>query len=199
MSNALDVARDRLLAPAGLTVSDLERVLGQLLGHRIDSGDLYFQSVKHESFMLEDGIVKEGSFNLDHGVGVRAISGEKTGFAYSDDIILPALEQSVRAARCIAQVGGTANLCTWQKRQLKPLYTADNPLDSLSTEEKIAFLRQIDAYARKQDPRIIQVMVSLVGVYDTILVVGSDGTMNADVRPLVRLNVNVIVEQQGRR
>ncbi len=199
MSNALDVARDRLLAPAGLTVSDLERVLGQLLGHRIDSGDLYFQSVKHESFMLEDGIVKEGSFNLDHGVGVRAISGEKTGFAYSDDIILPALEQSVRAARCIAQVGGTANLCTWQKKQLKPLYTADNPLDSLSTEEKIAFLRQIDAYARKQDPRIIQVMVSLVGVYDTILVVGSDGTMNADVRPLVRLNVNVIVEQQGRR
>src|SRR5476649_25302 len=133
MSNALDVARDRLLAPAGLTVSDLERVLGQLLGHRIDSGDLYFQSVKHESFMLEDGIVKEGSFNLDHGVGVRAISGDKTGFAYSDDIILPALEQSVKAARCIAQSGGSVGLKAWDHKIIKPLYADDNPLDSLST------------------------------------------------------------------
>src|SRR5476649_1659447 len=124
MSNALDVARDRLLAPAGLTVSDLERVLGQLLGHRIDSGDLYFQSVKHESFFLEDGIVKEGSFNLDHGVGVRAISGEKTGFAYSDDIILPALEQAAHAARCIAQTGNQQSLRAWQRNApLAPLYT----------------------------------------------------------------------------
>src|SRR5476649_2632919 len=135
MSNALDVARDRLLAPAGLTVSDLERVLGQLLGHRIDSGDLYFQSVKHESFLLEDGIVKEGSFNLDHGVGVRAISGDKTGFAYFDHIILPALVQAASAARCIAQAGNQMSIKAWQgKRVLQPLYTDENPLDSMSTQ-----------------------------------------------------------------
>lgn len=199
MKNALEIAQARLLAPAGLSMNDLERMLSQLLGHRIDGGDLYFQSVKHESFMLEDGIVKEGSFNLDHGVGVRAISGEKTGFAYSDDIILPALEQSVKAARCIAQSGGNVGLKAWDRKIIKPLYVDDNPLDSLSTQEKISFLRQIDAYARKKDPRIIQVMVSLVGVYDTILVVSSDGTLNADIRPLVRLNVSVIVEQNGRR
>ncbi|MBS0290601.1 MAG: metalloprotease TldD [Proteobacteria bacterium] len=199
MTNILDIANQRLLAPGGLTVTDLERVLGQLLGHRVDSGDLYFQSTQQESFSLEDGIVKEGSFNLDHGVGVRAISGEKTGFAYSDDIILPALEQSVKAARCIAQTGGKGSLQAWHRQQVKPLYIDTNPLDSLTTEEKIAFLRQIDAFARKQDPRVIQVMVSLVGVFDTILVVSSDGTLHADIRPLVRLNVSVIVEQQGRR
>lgn len=199
MKNALEIAQDRILSPAGLSVGDLERVLGQLLGHRVDSGDLYFQTVKHESFMLEDGIVKEGSFNLDHGVGVRAISGEKTGFAYSDDIILPALEQAAYAARCIAQTGKQSSICAWKRNRIQPLYTDLNPLDSLSTEDKVNLLRQIDAYARKQDPRVIQVMVSLMGVFDTILVVGTDGTMNADIRPLVRLNVNVIVEQNGRR
>jgi TldD protein len=206
MSNAsspgdiLALAESRLLAPSGLSMGDLERVMGQLLGHRVDSGDLYFQSTRHESFLLEDGIVKEGNFNLDHGVGVRAISGEKTGFAYSDDIILPALEQAATAARSIAQRGSGQSLCAWQRRNpISPLYTADNPLDSLKTEDKIALLRQIDAHARKQDPRVIQVMVSLMGVFDTILIVGSDGTFNADIRPLVRLNVNVIVEQEGRR
>jgi len=199
MKNSLEFASDRILVPAGLTVTDLERVLGQLLGHRVDSGDLYFQSVKHESFLLEDGIVKEGSFNLDHGVGVRAISGEKTGFAYSDDIILPALEQAAVAARAIASQGSQTALCAWKHKITKPLYTEKSPLDSLTNEEKIALLRQIDSFARKQDPRVTQVIVSLVGVFDTILVVSSDGTMNADVRPLVRLNVNVIVEQNGRR
>lgn len=199
MKDSLEFANNHILVPAGLTVNDLERVLGQLLGHRVDSGDLYFQSVKHESFVLEDGIVKEGSFNLDHGVGVRAISGEKTGFAYSDDIILPALEQAAVAARAIANQGNQTKLCAWKHKITKPLYTEKNPLDSLTNEEKIALLRQIDSFARQQDPRVSQVIVSLSGVFDTILVVGSDGTMNADVRPLVRLNVNVVVEQQGRR
>jgi TldD protein len=150
--------------------------------------------------MLEDGIVKEGNFNLDHGVGVRAISGEKTGFAYSDDIILPALVQAATAARAIAQQGTQTKLCAWRSKIIQqPLYTDSNPLDSLTTQEKVSLLRQIDSFARKQDPRITQVIVSLAGVFDTILVVGSDGTFNADIRPLVRLNVNVIAEQQGRR
>lgn len=198
--SVLEIAKERLLVPTGLSEADLEHVLGQLLGHRIDSGDLYFQTAKHESFMLEDGIVKEGSFNLDHGVGVRAISGEKTGFAYSDDIVFPALIHAAKAARCIAQQGNQKVIQAWQRREaIVPLYTADNPLDSLKTEEKIHLLRQIDSFARQQDPRVTQVIVSLSGVFDTILVVASDGTWNADIRPLVRLNVNVIVEQEGRR
>ncbi|MGE3318074.1 MAG: metalloprotease TldD [Candidatus Berkiella sp.] len=198
--NAFDLAFAQLLTPSGLSETDLERVLGQLLGHRIDSGDLYFQNVRQESFMLEDGIVKEGNFNLDHGVGVRAISGEKTGFAYSDDIILPALEQAVEAARCIAATGKTQAIQAWDKRRLiTPLYTAQSPLDGMATPDKIALLREIDSYARKCDPRITQVIVSLSGVFETILIVGSDGTLQADARPLVRLNVTVIAQQNGRR
>lgn len=198
--NTLELAEQRLLVPAGLSHRDLERVMSQLLGHHIDSGDLYFQSVKHESFQLEDGIVKEGSFNLDQGVGVRAISGDKTGFAYSDDIILPALEQAATAARCIANQGKEKGLQAWRRTHpLTPLYTAENPLDGLPTEDKIALLRQLDQYVRQLDPRVNQVIISLTGMFETILVVGSDGTMSADVRPLVRLNVNVIVEQSGRR
>lgn len=196
----IDIVQANLLASNGLSVNDLERVLGHLLGHQIDSGDLYFQSVKHESFLLEDGIVKEGCFNLDHGVGVRAISGEKTGFAYSDDIILPALEQAAHAARCIAQAGNQASHLAWKRSQpLQPLYTEKNPLDSLTTQEKMDFLRQIDAYTRKLDHRVKQVIVSLNGSFETIFVVGSDGTLNADIRPLVRLSVDVIVEEQGQR
>lgn len=196
----LDLAQANLLAPAGLSVSDLERIMGHLLGHRIDSGDLYFQSIQHESFTLEDGIVKEGSYNVNHGVGVRAISGEKTGFAYSDEIILPALEQAAFSARSIAQSGQqTPALCAWKRQSLKPLYTESNPLVSISMEDKIALLNRLDLLARQQDPRIKQVIVSLVGVHETILVLGSDGTLNADIRPLVRLNVNVIAEQNGRR
>jgi TldD protein len=197
---AMDLARAQLLAPSGLSEIDLERVLGQLLGHRIDSGDLYFQSVRQESFMLEDGIVKEGNFSLDHGVGVRAISGEKTGFAYSDDIILPALIQAVDAAKCIAATGKTQSVRAWDhKRIITPLYTSNNPLEGLETKDKIALLREIDSYARKCDPRVSQVIVSLSGVFETILIVGSDGTFQADIRPLVRLNVTVIAQSQERR
>jgi len=199
-SDTLALAQSRLLAPAGLTDRDLEQVFDKLLGHRIDSADLYFQSMRHESFVLEDGIVKEGGFDIGHGVGVRAISGEKTGFAYSDDIILPALEQAAMAARSIAKQGKEHALCAWQRKtSLSPLYTAEDPLLSLTTEAKMALLRELDAHARKQDPRIIQVIVSLSASFDTVLVMVSDGTVSADIRPLVRLNVSVIAEQNGRR
>lgn len=197
--NALQIAQERLLAPSGLSLNDVERMMGQLLGYQIESGDLYFQSIKQESYMLEDGIVKEGNFNLDQGVGVRAISGEKTGFAYSDDIVLPALEQAVVAARCIAQQGASRSLQAWERRAHSPLYTPSNPLESLPPADKIELLRNLDAFIRKQDPRVSQVIVSLAGTFETILVMGTDGTLNADIRPLVRLSVNVIVEQNGRR
>lgn len=197
--NALQIAQDRLLTPSGLSLNDAERMMGQLLGYQIEAGDLYFQSIKQESFMLEDGIVKEGNFSLDQGVGVRAISGEKTGFAYSDDIVLPALEQAVAAARCIAQQGASRSIQAWERRALSPLYTSANPLESMPPVDKIALLQKIDSFVRQLDPRVSQVIVSLSGSFETILVMGTDGTLNADIRPLVRLNVNVIVEQNGRR
>lgn len=197
--NTLQMAETRLLEPSGLSLHDIEKIMGKLLGYQVEAGDLYFQSIKQESFMLEDGIVKEGNYNLDQGVGVRAISGEKTGFAYSDDIILPALEQAVVAARCIAQQGSQQSLCAWNRQSVKPLYTHHNPLDSWPAENKISFLRKLDAFTRQQDPRVTQVIVSLSGSFETILVMATDGTLGADIRPLVRLNVSVVVEQNNRR
>lgn len=199
MSELIETARQALLTPFGLSDSDLEKTLGQLLDHAIDSGDLYFQTSRHESWVLEDGIVKEGSHNIEQGVGVRAISGEKTGFAYSDEIVLPALSQAAEAARAIARAGQTHQLQAWSRKQAQQLYLPMDPIETLRTDDKIALLRQLDAEARRQDPRISQVIASMVGVHEVILVVGSDGTFSADVRPLVRMNVTVIAEQGERR
>ncbi len=199
MGQQLDIARTHILAPSGIGESDLERVLGQLLGPAVDSADLYFQLSRHESWMLEDGIVKEGSHNIDQGVGVRAISGEKTGFAYSDDIHLPALLEASTAARAIARSGGAGAIQAWQARPGHALYLPLDPLETLDAEDKVALLKRVDAEARAADPRVTQVMVSLSGVHEVVLVAASDGTFAADVRPLARLNVSVIVEQGGKR
>ena len=197
--SSLDIARQRLLAPAGIDENDLNRVFGQLLGHAVDSGDLYFQSTRFESWVLEDGIVKEGSYSIEQGAGVRAMSGDKTGFAYSDEIMLPALLQASTAARAIASHGAEGRLQTWQARGGQALYPATDPLDLMTADDKISLLRQLDTEARRQDPRVQQVVVSLAGVHEVMLVAVSDGTLAGDVRPLVRCNVNVIVEQDGRR
>ena len=193
------IARNSLLHPADLDENKIQQVLGNIMGHAIDYADLYFQSSRHESWVLEDGIVKEGSHNIEQGVGVRAISGEKTGFAYSDELVLPALTSAAEAARAIAQHGQTGQLAAWQKNIQQPLYIAEDPLVVLSADEKINLLRQADAEARKQDPRVSQVIVSLAGVHEVVLVTASDGTYSADVRPLVRMNVSVIAEHNGRR
>lgn len=200
MTNLLAIARSALLEPAGLTENQLESILGQVLGHAVDSADLYFQTTHSESWTLEDGLIKEGSYHIDKGVGVRAISGEKTGFAYSDDVVLTALTEAAHAARSIARQGGNSKLKVWGRGgPEKQLYLPVDPLTSLSPNDKLALLRQVDAYARKLDPRINHVNVSLAGVHDIILIVGSDGTFAADVRPLVRLNVSVIAEHNGQR
>ena len=199
MTHALTTAQNLFLAPAGLADSDLSRLLGRLMGGAIDSADLYFQSSRHESWALEDGIVKEGSFNVARGVGVRAMSGEKTGFAYSEDIVLPALEQAAGAARSIARHGDETRLAVRPVGAVTALYPAADPLASMSEAEKIELLHKVDAEARRQDPRITQVMVSISGVYEVVMVAAADGTLVADVRPLVRLNVSVIAEQNGRR
>lgn len=196
---ALDIAQQVLLAPGGLGEQDLQQTLDQLLGHSIDSADLYFQLARQESWVLEDGIVREGSHNIEQGVGVRAISGEKTGFAYSDEIVLPALSEAANAARAIARQGQSGQIQSWQRRAGHSLYQPADPLESLETADKIALLQALDQEARRQDPRVKQVIVSLAGVQEVVMVAASDGTLGADVRPLVRLNVHVIAEHNGRR
>lgn len=168
------------------------------MAHDIDVADLYFESTRTESWVLEDGIVKEGAHNIDQGVGVRAISGDKTGFAYSDEILLPALSHAASAAKAIARSGGEGKLQAWHKQYPAALYAPLDPVASISAEDKVNLLKRIDAEARKRDPRVKQVLVGLSGQQSTMLVAGSDGTLAADVRPLVRLNVNVIVEENGR-
>ncbi len=199
MTNFINLARQDLLDPSGLTDNQLQRVLSGVLGAAIDNADLYFQSSYSESWVLEDGIIKGGGFNIDRGVGVRAMNGEKTGFAYSDDIVMPALEQAAHAARSISKAGGEQQIKAWQKSTGHELYLPANPVTSLSETEKVALLQRVDACARKQDPRVIQVSVSLAAEHETILVMSSDGHLAADIRPLVRLNVSVVVEQNGRR
>ena len=198
MTDNITIAKDHLLTPANISDSELSRILDTVLGHNVDAADLYFQSMRHESWVLEDSIVKEGSFNVDSGVGIRAMSGEKTGFAYSNEIILPALEQAAGAARSIARIGQQKQVQAWQRSQPLALYPSTNPLDSLSSEDKVALLQKLDQEARQSDPCIKQVTASLTGVHEMVLVAASDGTLTADVRPLVRLNVSVIAEKNGR-
>ncbi|MES2142176.1 MAG: metalloprotease TldD [Pseudomonadota bacterium] len=200
IKNNLTLAREALLDPAGLTENQLQRVLNELLSPAVDMADLYFQATHSESWLLEDGIIKDGSFNIERGVGVRAISGEKTGFAYSDDIVLPALESAAKMASSIAKSGHLGRINAWQKKSLlTPLYRPIDPLLSLNEADKLKLLREVDAAARAADKRIQQVNVSLMGVQETILVLNSDGSMSADIRPLIRLNVSVIAEEKGHR
>jgi TldD protein len=199
MTQALALAESRLLLPAGLDSPGLERTFGTLLGPGIDFGDLYFQHTRRESWTVEDGIVKDGAHSIEQGVGVRAISGEKTGFAYSDDIDGDALLAAARSARAIARDGGSHAPSALVPGQGRALYPAQDPIDVLDNAEKIEALRRVDKLLRAADPRVQQVMVSLSGGVDTILVARSDGVLAGDVRPLVRLNVQVIVEQAGRR
>ena len=198
MTNTLDIAENLLIHDRGLQLSDVQHTLDRLMGNRIDHGDLYFESSHAESWVLEDGIVKEGSHSIDQGVGVRAISGEKTGFAYSDEIILPALDQAAAAARSIASRGSNSQMQAWKKTDAPKLYSQQDPLRSISTNEKINLLKRLDAKARAKDPRVKQVMIGLTGSHTTVLIANSEGQLNADVRPLIRLNVNVIVEEGGR-
>ena len=197
--NALTIAESRLLAPAGLDAGALERAFGTLLGPGIDFGDLYFQHTRRESWSMEDGIVKDGAHAIEQGVGVRAISGEKSGFAYSDDLDASALIASAQSARAIARDGGEHAPQALVRNAGRQLYPALDPVDAMANEAKVAALRRVDGLLRALDPRVQQVMVSLSGGVDTVLVARSDGVLAGDVRPLVRMNVQVIVEQNGRR
>ena len=198
-TESLAIARQTLLEPAGLVVSDLEQVMGQLLGAGVDTADIYLQATRYESWGLEDGIVKEGTHSIDRGAGIRAVSGEKTGFAYSDDIALSALLEAARSARAIARRGDEGRLPVAEAPGQPALYLPIDPLESIPESEKLELLRRLDTECRALDPRVEQVFVSLSGSHDVVLVMGQDGALQGDVRPLVRLNVSVIVEQNGRR
>jgi len=199
MNDPIRIAHGSILATAGLEQRDLDRLLGALKGPGIDAADLYFQSSRFQSWTLEDSLIKEGSFNIEQGVGVRAVSGEKTGFAYSDELQLPALQQATQAARAIARGGGEGQVRVAGVAVGHRLYEPLNPVTSLPDDEKIALLHRADQVARRLDPRVKQVNTSLVAAQDVILVVTDDGDLMADVRPLVRLNVSVIAEDKGRR
>ncbi|CAM3564762.1 metalloprotease TldD [Shewanella pealeana] len=183
----------------GLALDDLQSYLKQIHQHQIDFSDLYFQGSRHESWVLEDGIVKDGSFHIERGVGVRAITGEKTGFAYADEITPAALEAAATAARGIAIAGGEGKVNAWKQQQSKALYISSDPIAAMEEVKKIELLKQADVYIRSLDSRIIQVVVSLSGVHEEILVAASDGTLAADIRPLVRFNCSVILEDDGKR
>ncbi|WP_434152052.1 metalloprotease TldD [Methylocaldum gracile subsp. desertum] len=195
----LVIARQTLLEPAGLIGGDIDRVMGQLLSASVDAADVYLQSTRFESWMLEDGIVKEGSHSIEQGAGVRAVSGEKTGFAYSDEITLPTLLEAAKNARAIAREGAQGKREVSGLYRPPQLYLPIDPLQSLPEEEKIALLKRLDEECRRLDPRVEQVMVNLAGSHEVVLVIGQDGALHGDVRPLVRLNVSVIVEENGRR
>lgn len=200
MNQALSLAQSRLLAPAGLALDDLSRAFSRLLASGADFGDLYFQHARRESWAMEDGIVKDGAHSIEQGVGVRAISGEKTGFAYSGEIDATALLAAADSARAIARDGAAGQGRALVAGQGRPaLYAAQDPIDGLANEAKLEALRRVDGLLRALDPRVKQVMVSLSGALDTVLVARSDGLLAADVRPLVRMNIQVIVEQNGRR
>jgi TldD protein len=196
----LETAQRTLLAPFDLEAAKLERVFGTLAGRRVDYADLYFQYSRYEGWALEEGIVKSGSFNIEQGVGVRAVSGEKTAFAYSDEISFDALQDAAKATRAIAAAGQVRKVKTSvEKRQATPLYKAVDPVASLDSTDKVKLLERLEKKCRVLDPRVVQVMASLAGEYEVVLIARHDGNIAADVRPLVRLSVQVIAEQNGRR
>ena len=197
----LATAQRLLLEPFGLDESHLARALNEIRAHKVDDADLYFQYTRSEGWSLEEGIVKTGSFNIDQGVGVRAVSGEKTAFAYSDDISEASLLDAARTVRSIsaAAQSGRARVASKKIAKSRSLYAGLDPIASLDSTAKVKLLAKVDQLARAKDARVAQVMAGLAGEYDVVLVARADGTLAADVRPLVRLSVTVIVEQNGRR
>ncbi len=199
MNEVVATVEKQLLQAKGMSLSDIEHSIGSLLGREIDYGEVFIQSTRGESFGLEDGIVKDGSFGVEAGIGVRALAGEKTGFAYSEDIRLDGLQEAAKAAQSIAGAGAPRNLPSFRVGGYPSLYAAIDPISSLSDEEKVSLLQRVDQVARAQDPRVQEVNVRISGNHETMLVMASDGTLAADIRPLVRFDVSVIVEHNGRR
>ncbi|MDK2604044.1 metalloprotease TldD [Vibrio vulnificus] len=196
---SINQIEEALLAPGGLTAEDIAATLGSIATRQIDYADIYFQSSWHESLVLEDSIIKDGSFNIDCGIGVRAVTGEKTGFAYSDQIQLDGLKQSAIAARGIAQQGQNGQVHAFKRSENQRYYAAVNPLTEWEKQQKTELLKSLDAYIRTKEPLIKEVSISLSGVHEQMLVAATDGTYAGDIRPLVRLSISVLAEKGERR
>src|SRR5512143_50217 len=197
--DSMAAAREHLLTANGLSFAALDRALGAAMSRQLEYADLYLQLTRYETWTVEDGIVKEGAYSIDQGVGVRAVTGERTGFSYSDQLDEESLQDAVSAARGIARAQGSGKIKVARPVSYRPLYSAMDPLGSMSDSDKVQLLADIDRRTRGMDSRVIQVMASLAGVYEIVLLQASDGTLAADVRPLVRMNVSVIMEKDGRR
>ncbi|HEX4883855.1 MAG TPA: metalloprotease TldD [Casimicrobiaceae bacterium] len=188
-----------LLASADLDLPQLDHILASIHTHEVDFADLYFQHSRFESWSLEEGIVKSGTFSIDRGVGVRAVAGDRQAFAYSDDVSVRALEEAAVAVRAIGRQGHSAVAPITRRADARALYALGDPVGSLDEGDKVALLHRVEQFARSLDPRVMQVMASLAGEHETVLVARSDGLVAADVRPLVRVSVTVIAEDHGRR
>ena len=197
----LAIAQNQLLDPFGLTPAHLQRALGEIMSRGADDADLYFQTTRSEGWSLEEGIVKTGSFSIDQGVGVRAVSGEKTAFAYSDDLSWDSLLDAAHTVRSIAGQGQDKRVKAKASKVAKSrsLYPGVDPIGTLDSAAKVALLEKVEKLAKAKDPRIVQVMAGLAAEHDVVLIARADGTLAADVRPLIRLSVTVIAEQKGRR
>jgi TldD protein len=195
----LDLARNQILTGVGLGDTDIERVMAKMLNAQVDLADIYLQRSRYESWSLEDGIIKEGAHSIEQGVGLRVVSGDKSGFACSDEISLPGLLEAAGNVRAIARSGKSAQSKLQKRAEIPALYPSIDPLRSIPESEKIALLKKVDEETRKLDHRVEQVMVSMIGAHDVILVAHQDGSMHGDVRPLVRMSVTVIVEDKGQR
>jgi TldD protein len=198
----LAIAQSLMLEPFGLSEATLAKALATIREHRVDDADLYFQTTRHEGWSLEEGIVKSGSFSIDQGVGVRAVVGEKTAFAYSDDLSEASLMDAARTVRTIAAAGQQRRVKVPGKTRTaasRVLYAPTDPIGTLDSAAKVALLERVEKMARAKDPRIVQVMASVAAEHDVVLIARADGTRAADVRPLVRVSVTVIAEQDGRR
>ena len=199
MTDHYRTAEQTLLAPYDLTPNRLASVFGEIFSHRVDYADLYFQYARSEAWSLEEGIVKSGSYNIEQGVGVRAISGEKTAFAYSDEISLPALQGAAAATRAIAAAGASGREPVLAHRTARPLYVPHDPIPSLADAEKVKLLERLETFAREIDPRVAEVMAHIASTWEVVLVARSDGHLAADVRPLVRVSITAIMVESGRR
>lgn len=199
MTDILNLARQAVLIPTGIQDNDIEKIMNCLLSASVDAADIYFQTSHSESWVLENGIIKDGTHSIEQGAGVRAVAGEKTGFAYSDRIELPVLLEAASNVKSIVRLGQQAQMKVVKASGWPQYYPLVNPLPSLADQEKIDLLKTVDSETRKLDPRIEEVIVSLAATYENILVANQDGSLAADIRPLVRMNVTVIVQANGRR
>ena len=199
MSELIQRVEAELLAPKGIESADVQNAIEHMLGRNVDYGEVFIQSARSESFGIEDGIVKDGAFAVDAGIGVRALAGEKTGFAYCEDIRADGLHKAAVAAKSVAGAGSRGPAQGLRVVSADSLYNTQDPISSLSQEQKVALLQQVDQTARAVDPRVKEVNVRIAASHSSMLVMASDGTFSADIRPLVRLDVSVIAEDQGRR